>query len=88
MWSRGSHFFSYISEIRHFGAVWAWPDLYGCAGAMLGAAVGVSTGVTFGVAVDVETRTAVFGSGVTVSTNCGVYCMAVVGCGTGLGNLV
>ena len=62
--ARGSHFFGYISVIRCFGAVWAWPDLCCCAGATLGVEVGVGTGVTFGIAVGVETGTAGFGSGV------------------------
>ena len=70
--ARGSHFFSYISVIRHFGAVWAWPDCHGFTGATLSVDVGVGTVVTFGMAVGVETGTAVFGSGVTGATDCGV----------------
>ena len=70
--ARGSHYFSYISVIRHFGAVLAWPDLHGCTGATLGVAEGVVNGVTFGVAVGVETGTAGFGSWVTGATICGV----------------
>ena len=38
---------SYSSWIRHLGAVWAWPDLWGCTGAMLGVAdIGAGTGGT------------------------------------------
>ena len=58
---RGSYIFSYISVIRHLGAVWEWPDIYGCMGATIGAVVGVGTGLTFGVAAGEETRTASFG---------------------------
>ena len=68
----GSHFFSYISVIRCFGAVWAHPDLHGCTGATLIVEVGLATGVTFGMAVGVETGTAGFGSGVTGATDCSV----------------
>ena len=70
--ARGSHFFSYICMIRHFGAVWAWPDHHGCTGATHHVKVGVGTGVTFGMAVGVQTGIAGFGSGVTGATNCGV----------------
>ena len=35
------------SWIRHLGAVWAWPNLQGCTGAMLGVA-DVGTGATSG----------------------------------------
>ena len=59
--------------VRHFGAVWAWPDHHSCTGATLGVDVGVGTGVTFGIAVGVETRTAGFGSYVTDATNYGVH---------------
>ena len=42
---------SYSSWIRHFGAVQAWPDLWGCTGATLGVAdVGTGTGATSGIA--------------------------------------
>ena len=42
---------SYSSWIRHLGAVWAWPNLWGCRGATLGvAAVGTDTGATSGTA--------------------------------------
>ena len=42
---------SYISWIRCLGAVWVWPDLWGCTGAMLGvAAVGTGIGATSGTA--------------------------------------
>ena len=39
------------SWIKHLGAVWAQPDLWGCTGAMLGVAdVGTDTGTTSGTA--------------------------------------
>ena len=42
---------SYSSWIRCLGVVWAWPDLQGCTGAMLGVAdVGTGTGATSGTA--------------------------------------
>ena len=42
---------SYNSCIRHLGAVWAWPNLQGCTGAMLGVTdIGTDTGVTLGTA--------------------------------------
>ena len=56
--------------IRHFGAVWKWPDHHGCTDATLGVEVGICTGVTFGMAVGVETGTAGFGSGVMGGTDC------------------
>ena len=59
--------------IRHFGAVWGWPDCHGSIGATIGVEVGVGTGVTFGMPVGVETVTAGFGSGVTGVTDCGVH---------------
>ena len=58
--------------IRHFGAVWAWPDLCGCMVATLGVEVGVDTGVTFGMAAGVETGKAGFGSGFMGATDCDV----------------
>ena len=74
--------------IRHFGALWAWPDLCGCTVATLSVEVEVGTEVTFGLVVCIETGTAGFGSGVMGATDCGVHWMVVAGCGTGLGNLV
>ena len=74
--------------IRCLGAVWAWPDLYGCTGATLSVEMGVGIGVTFGMAVGVETRTAGLGCGVTGAIDCDVCLVAVAGCGTSLGNLV
>ena len=71
--ARGSDLFSYISVVRHFGAVWAWPDLCRCTGAALGVEVSVDTGVTFGVTAGIETGTAGFGLWVTSATNCGVW---------------
>ena len=42
---------SYSSWIRHLAVTWAWPDLWGCTGAMLGVSdVVASTGVTSGTA--------------------------------------
>ena len=70
--SQGQSLFSYISVIRHFGAVWAWPDLYGCTCDTLSVEVGVGTGVTCGVDAGVETWTAGFGSGVKGATDCHV----------------
>ena len=58
--------------IRHFGAVWAWPDLHGCTGATLGAEVGVGTGVTLGITVGIQTGTEGYGSVVKGATDCGV----------------
>ena len=59
--------------IRHFGAVWALPDLCSCTGASLGVEVGLGTGVIFCMAVGVENGTAGFGSGVMGATDCGVH---------------
>ena len=59
--------------IRHFGSVWAQPDLHGCTGATVGVEVGVGTGVTIGMAVGVETRTAGFGFGVIGAADFGVH---------------
>ena len=42
--TRGSHFFSGIFVIRHFGAVWAWPDCHGCTGDTLCLVVGIVAG--------------------------------------------
>ena len=58
--------------MRHFGAVWTWPDLHGCTGATLSVEVGVGTGVTSGMAVDVETGTVGFGSGVMGANDGGI----------------
>ena len=63
---------SVTSAIRHFGAMWAWPNLNGCTGATLGVEVGVGTGMTFGMVAGVETGKAGFGSGVTDATDCDV----------------
>ena len=42
---------SYSSWIRHWGAVWAWPNLQGCTGATLGVAdIVKGTGMTSGTA--------------------------------------
>ena len=42
---------SHISWIRCLGAVWAWPNLWSCTGAMLGVAgIDTGTGVTSGTA--------------------------------------
>ena len=71
--ARGGHFFSYISVIRHLGAVWAWPDLHSCTGTTLNVEWGVGTWVTLGMAVGVEIGTAGLGSGVTGATDCGVH---------------
>ena len=62
-----------MSVIRHFGAVWAWPDLCGCTGATLGVEVGVGTRVTIGMAVGVETGTAGFCFGILGATDCGFH---------------
>ena len=59
--------------IRHFGAVWAWPDLCGSTGAALSVEVGVGTGVIFGMAVGKEIGTAGPGSWVTGATVCGAH---------------
>ena len=59
--------------IRHFDAVWAWPDHHGCTGATLSVEWGVGTGVTFGMAVSVETGSVGLGSGITCATDCGVH---------------
>ena len=45
-WARGQS-----SWIRHLGAVWAQPDLWGCTGAMLGVTdIGAGMGATSGTA--------------------------------------
>ena len=59
--------------IRHFGAVWAQPDLCSCTGATLGVEVGVGTGMTFSMVIGVETGTAGLDSGVLDATDCGAH---------------
>ena len=65
---------SYISCIRHLGAMWAWPDLLACKGAMLGVA-GIDTGVTFWTAGMAE-----------VAVVCGFRVAGIVGA-TGTGSM-
>ena len=57
--------------IRHFGAVWAQPDLCGCSSVTLDVVVDVGTGATFGVAEGVETWSEGFGVGGIGATGCG-----------------
>ena len=74
---------SYIPCIRQLGATWAWSDLLGCAGAMLGV-TGVGTGATFGAAGMVGTA-AFWGfriTGIVGATGAGdMGCTGLVGAG-------